>query len=74
MKIEIEINEVDILERYSRADGHRDWGRMSWLYPGDIVAQISGESAKRIIIATESEFAREKVPKSSKKATAKPNK
>jgi hypothetical protein len=44
------------MERYAREDGHRDWGRMSWLYPGDIVAQISGESATKIKQAFDSTF------------------
>jgi hypothetical protein len=56
MKVEIEIDDVDIMERYAREDGHRDWGRMSWLYPGDIVAQISGESATKIKQAFDSTF------------------
>jgi hypothetical protein len=54
MKIEIELDEVDILETYESYDHegptkpHRRWGRMSWLYPGDIVVQVSGKSAREI--------------------------
>lgn len=49
MKIEIETDDIEIFEKYSRADGHREWGRITWLYSGDITAGISGESAKRIM-------------------------
>ncbi len=48
MKIEIEVEDVEILEQYTRTDCHREWGRMSWLYPGDIIAQISGNAAADI--------------------------
>ena len=50
MKVEIEINDVEIFEEYTRTDGHRDWGKniTAWLYPGWIVCIISDESAKRI--------------------------
>jgi hypothetical protein len=46
MKIKIEINDVEVLEVYTRTDGRRDWGRTTtWLYPGEIVCQIGGDSA-----------------------------
>lgn len=50
MKIEIEIDDVEILESYARSDGARDWAQTTscWLYPNDIVAKIGGESAKQI--------------------------
>jgi hypothetical protein len=41
--------DIEVLEVYERIDGHRDWGRCNtWLYPGDIVCVISGESATEI--------------------------
>ncbi len=60
MKIEIEIDDVEILETFESYDKeyanskdpkHRRWGRMSWIYPGEFVAQISGRSAAAIKLA-----------------------
>lgn len=57
MKIEIELDDVDIFEKYEDYDeeyknakepGHRRWGRVSWLYPGDMLVEIGGESARKI--------------------------
>jgi hypothetical protein len=50
MKIEtkIEIDDVELLETHSGKTDHREWGKMCWLYPGDIVAVIGRESAKRV--------------------------
>jgi hypothetical protein len=53
MKIEIDTDDIEIFEGYedyakeynNAQDGNRRWGR---LYKGDILTQISGESAKKI--------------------------
>ncbi len=61
MKIEIDIEDMDILESYEDYDkeykptAHRRWGRMSWLYPDEIVVQISARSAKIITQALREE-------------------
>jgi hypothetical protein len=61
MKIEIEIDDVDILESFEdyekeyRVKDCRRWGRISWLYPGEIVVQISDKSAAAIKEAIQNE-------------------
>jgi hypothetical protein len=59
MKIEIEIDDVEILESFEdyaqeyKPEARRRWGRMSWLYPGEMVIQIGDESAATIKRALE---------------------
>jgi hypothetical protein len=56
MKIEIDTDDIEIFEGYddyaeeykNAQDGRRRWGRISWLYKGDMLTQIGGESAKKI--------------------------
>lgn len=49
----LNMDDIDVLECYpsdlpDKAKGHRHWGRISWLYLGDLICQISGETAKAI--------------------------
>jgi hypothetical protein len=57
VKITIDTDEVSILESYESYNeeyqnaitkGHRRWGRISWLHPGDLVIRVGGSSAKTI--------------------------
>jgi hypothetical protein len=50
MKIEIETDDLEMVEKYSRTDGHRDWGKhiSAWLHQGDIVVIIGGQSADKV--------------------------
>jgi hypothetical protein len=56
MKIEIDTDDIEIFEGYedyseqykNAQDGQRRWGRISWLYKGDILTQIGGKSAETI--------------------------
>ena len=56
MKLEIETDDFDIIDSHAvRAEevkpefrDSRQWGERTWLYKGDIVFQVSGESAAAI--------------------------
>ena len=56
--------DLDILETFEeyannpnvKDKDHRQWGRMSWLYPGELIIQVSGISAGAIREAMKQEL------------------
>jgi len=61
MKITIDTADIGVLDTFEEHDHeakdkmHRRWGRISWLYPNDMVVEVSGESAIAIRKGLEAE-------------------
>jgi hypothetical protein len=48
--LDINPDDIDIFEQYTRTDGHRDWAKhaSTWLYQGDMICIISDKTAEAI--------------------------